>query len=64
MVFREFIKYTYQFLIEAVLGVINVILSWGMNVQNNNITPAALSIMYDILSLTSSTPQKRKAVPS
>jgi hypothetical protein len=48
--FREFIEYTYQFLIEAVLHIINVILCCDMNVQNNDI-----SIVYDILSLINST---------
>jgi hypothetical protein len=40
MVFTEFIKYTFQFLIEAVFHNINFILCWGMNIQNNNMKPA------------------------
>jgi hypothetical protein len=38
--FREFIKHTFQFIIEAVLRIINSIFCWGMNVQNNDMTPA------------------------
>jgi hypothetical protein len=55
MVFREFIKHTFQFLVEAVLHIISFIFCWSMNVQNNDMTPGPLSIMYDILSLTNST---------
>jgi hypothetical protein len=40
MVFREFIEYTFYLLVEAVLHIINFILSWGMNIQNNDITQA------------------------
>jgi hypothetical protein len=36
----DFIEYKFQFLLEAVLDIINVILCWGMNIQNNDITPA------------------------
>jgi hypothetical protein len=39
MVFSEFIEHMFKFLIEAV-HVINFILSWGINIQNNDITPA------------------------
>jgi hypothetical protein len=52
MVFQEFIKHRFQFLIEAVLHIISFIFCRSMNVQNNDMT---LSIMYDILSLTNST---------
>jgi hypothetical protein len=38
MVFTEFIEYTFQFLVDAVLHIINCILCWGMNVQNDGIT--------------------------
>jgi hypothetical protein len=34
MVFREFIEYTFRFLLEAALHVVNFVLRWGMNVQN------------------------------
>jgi hypothetical protein len=51
---REFIKHMFQFLVEAVLHIINCFLYWGMNVQNNDMTPGTLSIMYDILSLRNS----------
>jgi hypothetical protein len=40
MVFREFIKYTFQFLIDAVNHITNFILCWGMNIQNNYMKPA------------------------
>jgi hypothetical protein len=49
MVFREFIKHTFQFLVEAVLHIISFIFCWSMNVQNNDMTPD------DILSLINST---------
>jgi hypothetical protein len=39
MVFREFIKNTFLLLVEAVLHIINCILCWGMNIQNNDLTP-------------------------
>jgi hypothetical protein len=42
MVFREFIKHTFQFLVEAVLHIISFIFSWSMNVQNNYMTPDLL----------------------
>jgi hypothetical protein len=48
-------EYTFQFFKEAVFHIINFILCWGMNIQNNNMKPVTLSIMYDILSLTNST---------
>jgi hypothetical protein len=47
MVFREFRKHKFQFLIETGLHIISFILFWGMNIQNNNMKP--LSIVYDIL---------------
>jgi hypothetical protein len=40
VVFRELIEHPFQFLIEAVLHIIIFILCWGMNVQNNDMTPA------------------------
>jgi hypothetical protein len=40
MVFREFIKHTFQLLVEADLHSINFMFCWSMNVQNNDITPA------------------------
>jgi hypothetical protein len=40
MVLREFIEYTFQFLKEAVFHKISFILRWGMNIQNNDMTPA------------------------
>jgi hypothetical protein len=39
MVFRKFVEYTFQFLTEAVFRIINFILYWGMNIQNNNMKP-------------------------
>jgi hypothetical protein len=39
MVFREFIEYTFQFPIEAVLHIINFILFWVMNTHNNDMKP-------------------------
>jgi hypothetical protein len=54
MIFRELIENTFKFLVEAVLYVINFILCWGMNVQNNDMNRRPLTIMYDILSLTNS----------
>jgi hypothetical protein len=38
--FREFIEHTFEFLMEAVLHIIDVIISWFLNVQNNGMTPA------------------------
>jgi hypothetical protein len=38
MVFGEFIEHTFQFLIEAILHIINFIFCWGMNVQSNDMT--------------------------
>jgi hypothetical protein len=38
MVFWEFIKYMFQFLVEAALHIIYFILCWGMNVQNKDIS--------------------------
>jgi hypothetical protein len=40
MVFKEFIEYSLQFLIEAVFHIISFILCWGMNIQNNDMKPA------------------------
>jgi hypothetical protein len=40
MVFREFIKQSFQFFVEAVLHSISFIFCWSMNVQNNYMTPA------------------------
>jgi hypothetical protein len=39
-VLREMIEYTFFLLIKAVLRIINFILCWGMNIQNNVIIPA------------------------
>jgi hypothetical protein len=39
VVFRELIEHTFQFLVEAVLNIISLILRWGVNVQHN-VTPA------------------------
>jgi hypothetical protein len=36
---KKFIRHTFQVLIEAVLHIISFILCWGMNVQNNDLTP-------------------------
>jgi hypothetical protein len=38
--FGEFVKHTFQFLVEAVLRIISFILCWGMNVQSNDMTLA------------------------
>jgi hypothetical protein len=38
MVFKEFMKHTFQFLIEAAPHLINFIFCWDMNVQNNDMT--------------------------
>jgi hypothetical protein len=40
VIFTVFIEYTFQFLVEAVHHIINFILNWSMNIQNNDITPA------------------------
>jgi hypothetical protein len=32
-------EYTFQFLVEAVFHIISFILCWGMNVQNNDMSP-------------------------
>jgi hypothetical protein len=45
---------TLHFSVDVVLHIISFILRWGMNIQNNNMKPSTLSIMYDILSLTNS----------
>jgi hypothetical protein len=37
---REFIKHTFQFIVEIVLHIINFIFCRGMNIQNNDTTPA------------------------
>jgi hypothetical protein len=34
MVFREFIEYTFQFLVETILHIINFILYWDVNVNS------------------------------
>jgi hypothetical protein len=34
--FREYIKYTFQFLVDAVLHKVNFILCWNMIIQNND----------------------------
>jgi hypothetical protein len=47
MVLREFNEYTFYCFVEPVLYIINFILCWGMNMQNN--------ITSDLLSLTHST---------
>jgi hypothetical protein len=44
-VFREFIEHTSQFIIESVLHVINFILCWSMNIQNNDIETIDLSVL-------------------
>jgi hypothetical protein len=36
---RKLIKYSSYFLIEAVLYIIAVVLTWGMHIQNSNIAP-------------------------
>jgi hypothetical protein len=36
----EFIKYAFYFFVEVVFLIINFILCWGMNIQNDDITPA------------------------
>jgi hypothetical protein len=41
MVFEEFIKHTFQLLVEAALHIISFIFCLGMNFQNNDMTPAA-----------------------
>jgi hypothetical protein len=47
MAFREFIEHMFQFLIEAVLHIINFMLCLGMNIQNNDMTPVNLLVcMY------------------
>jgi hypothetical protein len=33
-------EYIFYFFVEHVLHIINLILCWGMNIQNNDITPA------------------------
>jgi hypothetical protein len=40
MVFREFIKHTFHYLVEAVLRIISFTFCWSMDVQNNDMTPA------------------------
>jgi hypothetical protein len=39
-IFRDFIKDTFQFFIEAVPHIISSIFCWRMNVQKNDMTPA------------------------
>jgi hypothetical protein len=46
MVFREFIKHTFQFLVEDVFHFISFIFCWSMNVQNNDMRPGPLSLSY------------------
>jgi hypothetical protein len=46
MVFREFIEYMSQFLIEAIFHVISFIFSWVMNIQNKD--PSRDEALYDI----------------
>jgi hypothetical protein len=40
MVFKEAIEQTFQFLAETALHIINFVVYWGMNVQNNDVAPA------------------------
>jgi hypothetical protein len=40
MVVREFIKNLFLFFMKPVLYIISFIFSWGMDIQNNDITPA------------------------
>jgi hypothetical protein len=40
MLIREFIKHTFQFLVEAAVHIMSCILYWDMNVQNNYMTAA------------------------
>jgi hypothetical protein len=40
-VFKKFIKYMFYFIVETVIYINNFILCWGMDIQNNDIAPAA-----------------------
>jgi hypothetical protein len=35
----ELIKYLFQLFVESVFYIINFVLCWGMNIENNDITP-------------------------
>jgi hypothetical protein len=41
LVFREFMKYTFWFLIETILLINSFIFCFGMSIQKNYVTPAA-----------------------
>jgi hypothetical protein len=51
MVFMELNKPTFQFLLEAALHIINFILWWSMNIQNNGMTPVTYYYYYSRLSI-------------
>jgi hypothetical protein len=53
MIFREFVKHTFRFLVEAVLSVLSSVETWMFRTMIWHQRP--LSIIYDILSLTNST---------
>jgi hypothetical protein len=55
MIFREFIKHTFQFLLEAVPHIVKFVLCQRMDAQTIIWSQPPLSIMCDILSLTNST---------
>jgi hypothetical protein len=40
MVLREFIENIFEFFMELVVYIINFIDRWGMNIENDDITPA------------------------
>jgi hypothetical protein len=43
---REFIEWTFQFLVEAVLHIISFIVFWGLTVETNDMEPASdLSVL-------------------
>jgi hypothetical protein len=55
MIFREFIEYTFKFLVEAALRIISFILSWSLTFRTVISHQRPFSFMYDILSLTNCT---------
>jgi hypothetical protein len=40
MLLKVFIEHTVTLLLEAVLHIMTFILCWGMNIHNNDVTPA------------------------
>jgi hypothetical protein len=53
MLFREFIKHTFQFLVKAILHIFNFVLSRSRDIQNNKMKPVSFQyyVLYPITNM-------------